>query len=578
MEKEFHIIGSEKILAIIKRFSATEKVIFGFFVIVALITSLLLVWSVNAKFLTSIPAHGGRLSEGVMGLPRSINPVLAFTDVDLDLSTLIYSGLMKYENGKLVPDLAKSYTVSPDGLTYTFILRPESRFHDGTPVTADDVEFTVQKVQDLVIKSPRRTDWTNIVAKAVSPTEIQFVLKQPYAPFLANTTLGIIPKHIWSKINSDQFIYSQYNIEPIGSGPYELKSIQRDSGGIPINYNLTSFGRYHNKEAFISEFYVYFYPNEKALIEAYSSGIVESIARISSHEVARIASTTPSAKIIHTPLPRIFGIFFNQNQAPIFIQKEVRQALNIATDKQQVIDTVLSGYGVESDGPIPHSVNPASTFSANISLEKARDILNKAGWVMNANGVMEKKDKKGAVQTLEFSIATVDSPDLKRTAEIIRAQWEKIGARVTVKVFEYGDLYQNIITTRKYDALLFGESVGKDLDLYAFWHSSQRNSPGLNVALYVNSKVDKILEDARVTTDNETKEKLYSQFEDIIQTDVPVIFLYSPEFIYIVPERLHGMSQSSVSVPSDRFYGVSKWYVETDSVWKVFDSEKNKNN
>ena len=191
---------------------------------------------------------------------------------------------------------------------------------------------------------------------------------------------------------------------------------------------------------------------------------------------------------------------------------------------------------------------------------------------MNANGVMEKKDKKGAVQTLEFSIATADSPDLKETADLIKSQWQKIGAKVTVKVFEYGDLYQNIIATRKYDALLFGESVGKDLDLYAFWHSSQRNSPGLNVALYVNSKVDTLLESARTTTDDDAKAKIYSQFESIIQADVPAIFLYSPEFIYIVPNRVHGMNLESVTVPSDRFYGINKWYVATDSVWKIFDS------
>jgi len=565
MGKEFNIRGSGKLLGIIKSFSATEKVIFGILTLIALATALHMAWGVNSNFLISIPAHGGKLAEGVVGLPRSINPVLAFTDVDLDLSTLVYSGLMKYEGGKLVPDLAKKYTVSPDGLVYTFTLKDDLRFHDGVPLTAEDVEFTIQKVQDAIIKSPRRADWANISAKKLSPTEIQFTLRQPYSPFLSNTTLGILPKHIWSKISSEQFIFSQYNIEPIGSGPYQLENIQRDSGGIPINYSFSSFSRYQGRESYISELYIYFFPNERALVDAYESGIVEAMARISSHEAVRIASTT-EAHVLHTPLPRIFGIFFNQNQAPVFINKEVRQALALATDKKQVISQVLSGYGIENDGPIPRNANVKNSSSP----EKAIEILTKAGWIMGSDGVMEKRDRKGT-QTLQFSIATADSPDLKQTAEIIKAQWEKIGARVTVKVFEYGDLYQNVIATRKYDALLFGESIGKDLDLYAFWHSSQRNSPGLNVALYVNSRVDKLLEDARVAIDAEDREKIYSQFEKIIQEDVPAIFLYSPEFIYVVPKKVKGITLDYITIPSDRFYGINKWYVETDSVWKLFD-------
>ncbi len=322
---------------------------------------------------------------------------------------------------------------------------------------------------------------------------------------------------------------------------------------------------------------MYFYPNEKALIDAYSRGVVESIARISPGEAVHLASTTAGAQAntLHTPLPRIFGIFFNQNQAPIFINKEVRQALNTATDKQVIIDKVLSGYGVISDSPIPHTEAAKHTAS----LEEAHKILNKAGWVINADGVMEKKDKKGT-QTLQFSIATADSPDLKLAAEIIKSQWEKLGAKVTVKVFEYGDLYQNIIATRKYDALLFGQSVGKDLDLYAFWHSSQRNSPGLNVALYVNSKVDKLLEDARTMADEDTKDKTYEQFEDIIRQDVPAIFLYSPEFIYITPPKVKNFELSSITSPSDRFYNINKAYITTDNVWKIFEdnTENNKQN
>ncbi|HEY4494790.1 MAG TPA: ABC transporter substrate-binding protein [Candidatus Paceibacterota bacterium] len=569
MSREFRIKGGEKILAIIKNFGATEKVILGVLVFIALVSALSTAWAVNKNFLSPIPTQGGKLSEGVVGLPRSINPVLAFTDVDRDLSTLIYSGLMKHENGKLVEDIAKNYKISDDGLTYTFTLKDNVRFHDGTTLTTDDIEFTIQKIQDSTIKSHRRTEWVNIEIKKIGPNEIQFILKQPYPAFLSNATIGIIPKHIWSKIDSNQFIFSQYNIEPIGSGPYRLNSVKRDSGGIPIYYALSAFKNYYNGEPYIQDLHIYFYPNEKTATDARDSGSIDTIARVSASEAARIASSSANVNILHMPLPRIFGVFFNQNQAPVFARDEVRQALDIATDKTKIVDTVLFGYGVEIDSPIPFREIKMQKENIKAKEDKAKAILEKAGWVKNSDGILEKKEKKGK-QTLEFSIATADAPDLKLVAEIIKSDWERLGARVTIKVFEYGDLYQNVISTRKYDALLFGESIDKDLDLYAFWHSSQRNAPGLNVAMYVNSKIDKLLEDAKNSSSEKIKKDIFDKFYDIVKEDRPAIFLYSPEFIYVTDKKVRGINLENITHTSDRFYGINKWYIKTENVWKVF--------
>ncbi len=567
--KEFNIKGGEKILSIIKRFSATEKLILTILIIISLISSLLIANKVNNLFMTPVTAKGGSLTEGVVGLPRSINPVLAFTDVDRDLSTLIYSGLLKYDNGKLIGDLAESYSISNDGLVYDFILKNNIRFHDGIPLTSDDVEFTIQKIQDSVLKSPKRADWANVTVKKINDREIQFILKQPYSPFITNTTVGILPKHIWKNVNADQFIFSQYNIEPIGTGPYKLESIVRDSGGIPQYYNLISFNKYYDKEAYIDSITIYFYPNEKEVIDAYKAGSIESLAGISPQEAVKIASTTPEVKIMSTPLPRIFGVFFNQNNAPVLANKEIRQALDMSLDKDRIVKEVLSGYGISIDSPLPIGIVNSTSSNQNNNKDLAKDLLKKNGWTLNNSGVLEKKDKK-TTQTLEFSIATADTPEFKQAAEIIKTEWESIGAKVTVKVFEYGDLSQNIIKTRKYDSLLFGEFIGKDLDLYAFWHSSQRNSPGLNVSMYANSKVDKLLEDARTTPDENYRHNIFESFQKIIQDDIPAIFLYSPKYIYIIPNKLKGVEFGPITNPSDRWYEVNKWYINTDNVWKIF--------
>ncbi len=567
---EFHFKKGEKILSLIKNFSATEKLIFTLLLIISLFSSLILLKKVNEYFLLPVIAHGGSLTEGVIGLPRYINPVLAFTDVDRDLTTLIYSGLMKYEDNNLVTDLADSYSISNDGLTYNFILKDNIRFHDGTQMTTDDIEFTIQKIQDINLKSPRAADWANISIKKISSREIQFQLKQPYSPFLANTTIGILPKHIWKNVDASQFIFSQYNLEPIGSGPFKIKNIMRDSGGIPKIYNLVSFDKFYTHEPYLSSISFHFFPNERLAIEALNAGSIESLAGISPIESAKIASTTSYVKILSTPLPRVFGVFFNQSNAPVLSNKEIRQALNLSLDKDKIVNEVLYGYGITIDSPLPQIFSNSTTSTKfKADKESAIEILKKAGWAINSDGVLEKKDKK-STQTLEFSIATADSAEFKQIAEIIKKEWESIGAKVNIKVFEFGDLSQNIIKTRKYDALLFGEYIGKDLDLYAFWHSSQRNSPGLNVAQYVNSKVDKILEDARVIFDNKSRSALYNEFEKIIKEDIPAVFIYSPEYMYILPDKIKGIEFNTINNPSDRLYNSESWYTETDKVWKIF--------
>lgn len=569
--KEFRLKGSDKLLKIINSFSATEKVIFGILTIVAMLSALTLAWKVNSMFLVPIPSHGGSFTEGVVGLPRSINPVLAITDTDKDLSTLIYSGLMKYDKDELVKDLAESYTISDDGLVYDFKLRNNARFHDGTQLTTDDIEFTIQKIQDGEIKSPKRVDWASVSIKKISSTEIQFTLKQPYAPFLANTTVGILPKNLWKNLSTDQFIFNQKNLEPIGSGPYKIESIEKDKDNTPISYTLSSFDKYYNGKPYISNIKISFFQDEDMAIDSFKKGLIENYSGISAQKANNLTNNLGNSKIIHNPLSRVFGIFLNQNNSPVLANKEVRQALNMAVDKDKIIKDVLFNYGISIDGPIPDTTDTNRVASSSVVANKqiAKNILAKAGWTINENGVLEKKTKT-TKQVLEFSIATADSEDLKKTAEIVKKDWEDIGAKVTIKVFEFGDLSQNIIKTRKYDALLFGEIINKDLDLYAFWHSSQRNSPGLNISMYVNSKVDKLLEDSRVASNDKERDRILDSFQKIIKDEVPAIFLFSPEYICIMSNKIQGYSRESITNHSDRFYGIDKWYITTDRVWKIF--------
>lgn len=533
------------------------------------LTATIMLSNINNSFLVQVPTHGGELREGAVGLPHTINPVLAVTDIDRDISSLVYSGLMKYNKGSVTPDVASSYTISDDGLTYTFTIRPKVKFQDGTPLTADDVAFTIQKIQDPALKSPRRVDWMDVAVKVTSPNTIELTLKQPYAPFLVNTTVGILPKHIWNSLNDDQFSLSDYNLKPVGAGPYEIGSISR-TAGIPTIYSLSTWNGYFGKIPYISTLSFNFFADKDKALSALDAGTIDSVASISSTDASRLASdSAQSYKILSTSLPRIFGVFLNQNQAPALADKNVRMALDMSVDREDLIKTILNGYGLPIQGPLPIGMSTTSSVEKHADIATAQGLLEKNGWKKNSAGIYEKSDKKN-IMPLAFDIYTADTPDLKQAADLVMNSWKKLGAQVNLKVFEPSDLYQNIIRTRKYDALLFGELIGKDRDLYAFWHSSQRNSPGLNVAMYANTKADKLLTDIRSTMDFDTRASKYADFDNIIRSDIPAIFLYVPDFIYVVPKALHGISLDTVTVPSDRWGSIADWYISTENVWKIF--------
>ncbi len=568
--REFRFKKGSSIMNYIHQFSSTEKAVFGVFALVALVTVLIMAGKVNSYFMVEIPANGGNLREGVVGLPRTINPVLAVTDVDKDISSLVYSGLMRYSGNNIVPDLAETYKVSSDGLTYTFKLRDDVRFQDGKSLTAEDVSFTIQKIQDPALKSPRRADWMNVTTKVISPTEIQFTLKQPYGPFLTNTTVGIIPKHIWNNINNEQFIFSKYNIEAVGSGPYKVDSITRDSGDIPSQYRITTWRSYRDTTPYLSSITFSFFADEESALKALDNGSIDSLAAVSPAEASKLISNSAQAyRVLDNPLPRIFGVFFNQGQNAALADINVRKALNMSVDREAIVKSVLYGYGLPIDGPLPTSTDKIVTKRDIVG---AQALLEKNGWKKDLLTGIYQYQKKGSknIQVLSFDIYTADTPDLKQAANMIKNDWTKLGATVNIKIFEPSDLYQNIIRTRKYDALLFGELIGKDRDFYAFWHSSQRNAPGLNVSLYTNSKVDKLLETIRTENDVDVRTRKYAELNELITDDVPAIFLYSPNFIYVIPKILRGIELKNVTLPVDRWNSVFDWYTTTERVWKIF--------
>ncbi|MBU6388395.1 peptide ABC transporter substrate-binding protein [Patescibacteria group bacterium] len=544
----------------VRSFSSGDRIIFSALAILVGIASLVGLYALEQSLLVAIPAYGGSLSEGEVGSPQFINPLLGISDADRDLSSLVYAGLTGLSgSGDLVPVLAESYTVSPDGKTYTFTLRKNARFADGTPVTADDVVFTVVKAQNAALKSPKYADWSGVSAKSIDQRTVVFTLSKPYAPFLGLTTLGILPSRLWQNISNEEFPFSTLETNPVGAGPFKVASISRDASGLIKSVTLTENSSYVLGRPYLDSIHFDFYSRSEDLASALAGGSVESAYDVG----AKGALTAPYA--------RVFGVFWNPSDTQVYARAEVRKALSLALDRTNIVDTVLGGYATAIMGPVPPGENVkqvAVPQSANPTATAAA-VLQSAGWVYDGSARVWKN--AGAKQTLDrITIRTSNVPELKNVASAVKADWEKLGIPVDIELYEPGDLSQNVIRPRKYGALLYGMVIGRDQDLYAFWDSQERNDPGLNIALYANKTVDALLEDARSSTDPEVRAADLQKIEDLVAADYPAAFIYAPDFTYAVPADLYGVVLPQIITPADRFATVTSWYRTTDAVWPFF--------
>jgi len=636
-----------------------EKVIF--FSLLFLFFSSFLILAINFYFKnTEIkPAEGGIYIEGVVGFPRWINPLYApSNDVDRDLTELIFSGLLKYDlNGKIVLDLARDYKILENGKIYEFYLKENLFWSDGKPLTADDVIFTIKSIQDPNAKSPLRGSWVGVKVEKISDLEIRFELKNESSVFLENCTLKIIPKHIWENISPQNFPLALYNnLKPVGSGLYQLKNLFQDKEGKINSLTLVRNPYYFGKSPYLNEISFRFFEKEEELIKNYRQGEIKGFTLTS------LTNFTDSANLYSLILPRYFAIFFNSGNSKVLSEKEVREALNYGTNKEEIINNILEGRGKIVDSPLLPDIygfNPPSKVY-EYNLEKANDILEKAGFLKNETGIREKivkkvipfqfksnltfgsrgqeveelqkclaKDKeiypeglvsgyfgnttkeavirfqekykedilkpyelekgtgevKGKTREklneicfpiaeekvlLKFSLATPNQPQLIEAANLLKKQWQALGVELEIKTFEIQNLAatEEVIRQRNYSSLLFGEVLGAIPDPFPFWHSSQKNDPGLNLASYENKECDKLLEEARKNLNEaERKEKL-EKFQDILIEDAPVVFLYNPDYLYLVSKEIKGVNVKIIADPSKRFTDIEHWYIKIKRVWK----------
>lgn len=552
-----------------------ERLIMRALTVIIILSSLLLVVDRYISRTKAEPSFGGKYTEGLLGQPRFINPILSQTnDVDRDLVEIIFSGLFTYDGqSNLVPELADHYTIEENGLVYVVTLKDNLLWHDGEKLTADDVVFTIKTIQDVEYKSPLRVIWQGVEIEKTDDLTVRFKIQNTYAPFLHNLTLGILPKHLWAGISAQNFPLADYNLYPVGSGPYAFQELNKNKSGQVESIALIRNKDYRPQKPFIETLLFKFYDTQDSLIAAFNRGLVDGITPLSALDQPGSKSNTTVYKI---NLPIYHAIFFNQTESKFLADKNIRLALLYATNKEEILSKILNNQGVIINSPLllswlSQADNPEK-FEYSFNLNKAKEILDNSGWKDTDNdGIRNKKIKEDSSEhevKLEINLTTTNWPELSQAAQLVKEQWEVVGVKVNLEILDPVVIQQDYIRPRNYQALLFGEVLGADPDPFAFWHSSQKKDPGLNLALYQNKNADKLLEEARQTMDVNQRVEKYKEFQKIVTDDIPAIFLYSSTYLYPVNKKVKGIFVDKLPLPSQRFCQIENWYIKTKRVSK----------
>lgn len=538
---------------------------FWVFVLLGFIFIIFGIEKVSESFLITIPTYGGTLNEGIIGTPRYINPVLANSEGDKDLTTLIYSGLLKKDkDGNLVNDLANNIEESDDHLNFTVDISPEAKFQDGVKVTADDVVFTLSKIQNKNIDSPIEINFEGVDIEKVNDRQVIFHLKKPYIYFKENLTFGILPKHIWENISDDEFPLSINNTNPIGSGPYKIKKVLRNSNNLPTEYDLEENNNYIAGRPYIDNINIYIYQNNDDLVSALNNGDIDATNYLDTNYFSKI--NNKDKKIISSTLTNIFSISFNPSKNSSLVNANTRNALRLAINKQEIIDQVFGGYATRIDSLFTNNQNNSA-----YDINNAKSLLNKTITTVTGKGKNKKVETKIISQNnIQIDLATADIENLKKVANKISEYWQNLGATVNIKIYSLSDI-MDVIKKRDFDALLFGAIMNRDTDLYAYLHSSQRIYPGLNITGYASKNLDKNLEILKNSLDQISRQKAIDSINKELEDESPFVSIYSNNSNYLINRddlNVEDFIPKSMQDGNDRFINVRDWYIYKEKVWK----------
>jgi peptide/nickel transport system substrate-binding protein len=514
------------------------------------------------------PAEGGIYAEGLTGTLVRLNPLLDSTNnADRAIDRLLFSGLMRFDDrGIPQGDLADSWGISRDGTIYNFSLRSNATWHDGQPVTSDDVLFTLELMQ--AEGSPLPADlvqfWQQIEVIRLDERTLQFQLPESFAPFMDYLTFGVLPAHLLGELSLADVINSPFNLQPVGSGPYRFEELLVKDGQI-TGVVLSAYAGYYGQTAFVEQIAFRYYPDETSLWAAYQAGEISGLGQVS-QEILPQVLVDETLKTYTSRLPQLGMIFLNLDnpEVPFFQDASIRRALLLAINRQRMLDALFKGQAIMADGPILPGTwayyNGLERVAYNP--EAAITLLRQAGYTIPAAGGNLRSNDEGT--QLAFELLYPDDALHRAVAEQLQADWTRIGADITLVAVTYDTLVSEHLDTRVYQAALVDINLSRspDPDPYPFWHQAQI-SGGQNYSKWDDRQASEYLEQARITTDLAERQRLYNNFQVRFSSELPALPLFYPVYTFAVSAEMQGVSVGPLFEPADRLGNITSWFLVT---------------
>lgn len=510
----------------------------------------------------SVPTYGGTATEALVGTPKLINPLYApLNDVDRDLAALIYSGLFRVDENLLPqPDLVDSYRWLDEGKTLEVSLRKDARFHDGAPVTSDDVLFTFTAAKNPNWRSPLASAFKGIRIVRVDDTTVQFQMDKTDPNLLVDLSLGILPAHLWEDVSETNASLAEANLRPIGSGPYQAVSFLRDSHGGIISYQLKRFEQYYGIQPYIDRWQFHFYPDRAQAENAAKSNQVDALAFVPWGEIDNVRNTTLHQLTLDLPQETV--AFFRTSD-PLLKEEKLRKVLQLAVDPTE-LQGLFGEHAAAISSPFPFL---EATTTTKPDLEAARNQLTALGWVMK-EGDTVRTQKTATTTMLAITIDVPNQPDLMQVADFLKRRWSLLGILVDVKTHDSEELLRDALTNRRYQVLLLNILLPPEQEILPYWSSEQARTGGYNFSDLQDAAVDQALKELNAVTTTEALFTARQKLSNAILAKTPALFLLRPEYAYLVSKQIKGTLNQRISRPADRLSQARDWYIKTKFSWR----------
>lgn len=487
------------------------------------------------------PKPGGELIEGAIGEPRLINPILAVTDIDQTLVSLIYSALLKYdEKGELVPDLAEKISTSENGLEYTVTLK-KAFWQDGEPVTSEDILFTFSAIQNPDWKSYLWRSFQKIKVEALDEKTVKFTLEKPFVFFPHLLTTKILPAHLWKNVSPQNLTLAIWNIKPIGSGPWSFKAIEKTKDGSILAYHLVRNENYYGEKPWLAQLTFMFYNNQETALKALQQREIDALAFISLEDKDKVSKK--QFVLYPISLAGYQMLFFN-TQSEIFKNKKVRQAIDLLINQPNFTSS------------LPDSQNLKFLGDAGFDKEQAKKNLEEAGWIFK-NDHWENKNK----QILAFDLLLQNNPSSLKLGQLIKESLEEAKIKVNLEIQDTPE-FKEKVKKRNYSALILPQALGFDNNLFSLFHSSQMNHPGLNFSLLNNRQIDILLEQIEETMDKNQRQESFQKLTELLENEKPLLILDGLNYFYAIHKKVQGVEFTRPLLSSsDRFFNLNHWFI-----------------